>query len=301
MARTLHWMLALSVAAAWLTGGSRPGGLHHVTAGALAGALLAVTVARIARSGRAGPTAKARISAVFGVVLVVVVVSTGAVVLGGEEQWAPALVGVGTGVRVHDVHRLASWLLVGWIGVHAAGALLHWWRRAPPARTEAGAAAVALAITAPVVLGAPETPAGTRADADPTWTSECGDCHLAYPPELLPARSWSRMIDGSDDHFGEDLALAPETRAALRDWMAPRAAEADANEHAWRIHRSVPADEAPLRITALDWWTQAHAAVPDAAFDDPDVRSRGRCQACHPDAASGAFQADPHLTPEKTP
>lgn len=303
MPRALHWMLASSVAAAWITGRPGPDGARHVTSGVLAALLLALMVVQVVRSGRLGPTRKAAASALLGMILILTLAVTGATVLAGEEQWAPSLVTIGTGVRVHAIHELASWALAGWIGVHAAGALLHWSRHRPSGRVEVGAAALALAITGPLVLGLPRGAPASEPypEADPTWSAECGDCHLPYPPDLLPARSWTRMIDGSADHFGEDLALAPETRSTIRGWLEARAAERDATEHAWRIHRSVPEDLAPQRITELDWWTRAHAAVPVEAFEEPAVGTRGRCQACHPDAARGAFQAATTINPERRP
>jgi hypothetical protein len=301
--RTLHWMLAASVGGAWLTGRAGPDGLRHVGAGLLVALLLALTVLAVVRRGRLGPTRKAALSALTGLGLLLLLAGTGAVVLAGEERWAPSLVGVGTGVRVHAVHEVAAWALVAWSGVHASGALLHWSRNRPSGRVEVGAAALALALSAPVVLGVSGSvpAADAYAGADPTWAAECGDCHLAYPPDLLPARSWTRMMDESGGHFGEDLALAPETSTTIRAWLVARAAERDGTEHAWRIHRTVPEGQAPQRITELDWWAGAHAAVPAEAFDSPEVRTRGRCQACHPDAASGAFQAATTLNPEKSP
>jgi hypothetical protein len=34
----------------------------------------------------------------------------------------------------------------------------------------------------------------------PIYKQECAACHLAYPPGLLPARSWSRIMSGLDKH-----------------------------------------------------------------------------------------------------
>ena len=43
--------------------------------------------------------------------------------------------------------------------------------------------------------------------ANEKWKTECGSCHLAYPPELLPASSWRRIMAGLDRHFGADASL----------------------------------------------------------------------------------------------
>jgi hypothetical protein len=38
---------------------------------------------------------------------------------------------------------------------------------------------------------------------------ECGECHMAYQPGLLPAASWNRIMDGLADHFGENASVLP--------------------------------------------------------------------------------------------
>jgi mono/diheme cytochrome c family protein len=34
----------------------------------------------------------------------------------------------------------------------------------------------------------------------PLYKQECAACHMAYPPGLLPARSWTRIMSGLDKH-----------------------------------------------------------------------------------------------------
>lgn len=30
------------------------------------------------------------------------------------------------------------------------------------------------------------------------WQTECGSCHVAFPPRLLPAESWRAMMSGEE-------------------------------------------------------------------------------------------------------
>src|SRR5665647_1831601 len=39
------------------------------------------------------------------------------------------------------------------------------------------------------------------------WVSECGACHVAYPPRFLPAESWRAIMTGLDKHFGSNASL----------------------------------------------------------------------------------------------
>ena len=39
------------------------------------------------------------------------------------------------------------------------------------------------------------------------WQQECASCHMAFPPGLLPAASWKKMMSGLDQHFGADASI----------------------------------------------------------------------------------------------
>ena len=43
------------------------------------------------------------------------------------------------------------------------------------------------------------------------YTQECAACHTAYPPGLLPAASWNRVMTGLDKHYGTDASLDAAT------------------------------------------------------------------------------------------
>ena len=63
-----------------------------------------------------------------------------------------------------------------------------------------------------------------------TYTDQCGDCHFAYQPELLPSKSWRLILDGTDDHFGETLDLGPDARVEISDYLASNAADTSSCE-----------------------------------------------------------------------
>jgi cytochrome c553 len=127
----------------------------------------------------------------------------------------------------------------------------------------------------------PERAGVAARSADPTYVKECGSCHLAYPPGLLPAASWRRIMAGLDRHFGQNAELDPETRDAVEGWLA-RSAGPDRSRGA----------EPPLRITTLPWFVDEHDEVPQGAVARPSVRSMANCAACHPGAESWDFDDD---------
>ena len=125
---------------------------------------------------------------------------------------------------------------------------------------------------------------------DPTWREECGSCHLLFHPNLLPARSWQRLLTEQDRHFGTDLALAPATTATVRAFLTSNAAEHSPTEAAFKINRSVPAASAPLRITETPYWIAKHDSIGVDVWARPTVKSKANCAACHVDAEAGTFE-----------
>jgi hypothetical protein len=112
----------------------------------------------------------------------------------------------------------------------------------------------------------------------PAYTKECGACHLAYPPDLLPAASWTKLMAGLDRHFGQNAELEPEVRALLERWLVERAG-------------GRRADSATLRLTEGAWFRHKHRKVEGAAAR-PAVRSLANCAACHPAAERWDFDED---------
>lgn len=40
---------------------------------------------------------------------------------------------------------------------------------------------------------------------NPAYKENCGACHFSYQPELLPSRSWKKILVQLEDHFGVTL------------------------------------------------------------------------------------------------
>jgi hypothetical protein len=125
---------------------------------------------------------------------------------------------------------------------------------------------------------------------DPVWREECGSCHLAFHPNLLPARSWKLIIAGQGEHFGTDLALDAPTSAAVQSFLVRNAAESSSTEAAFKMNRSIPPGATPLRITEAPYWVEKHSDIRGSDWQLPLVRSKSNCAACHIDAVAGTFE-----------
>jgi hypothetical protein len=109
---------------------------------------------------------------------------------------------------------------------------------------------------------------------NPQYAAECGSCHMAYPPGLLPARSWQKVMSGLADHFGENAELAPDVAKALNDYLISNAADHSTALRSERITRTLRPDEAPLRITELPFFAREHHEVPArVSTANPKVKS----------------------------
>jgi hypothetical protein len=50
------------------------------------------------------------------------------------------------------------------------------------------------------------------AGAPPSFAAECGGCHMAFPPALLTAPDWKRVMARLDKHYGDNASLDEKTR-----------------------------------------------------------------------------------------
>jgi hypothetical protein len=111
------------------------------------------------------------------------------------------------------------------------------------------------------------------------WQEECGACHIAYAPGLLPADSWRKLMSGLDQHFGTDAALATNENRAITEFLVKN------ESNRWR------AKSAPLRITESAWFKAKHGTheiAPDV-WKRASIKSPANCQACHLEAAQADF------------
>lgn len=122
------------------------------------------------------------------------------------------------------------------------------------------------------------------------YAAECGACHMAYPPGLLPGRSWERLMQELAEHFGDDASLPPDVEREIAVWLQANASDRVASRIGAKIGRSIGPGKAPLRISETRYFQRKHDEVPRAmAAENPQVRSLANCAACHDRAGDGVF------------
>jgi hypothetical protein len=140
-----------------------------------------------------------------------------------------------------------------------------------------------LAVSAAVLLALPVARADSGrtlpANVPAAYRSECAACHIAYPPGLLPARSWQRIMGGLERHYGTEASLDAATVKVIGTWLQANAG----------TYKRVSEEPAQDRITRSAWFERKHRQIEAAVWKLPSVKSAANCAACHTGADRGQF------------
>lgn len=261
--------------------------------------------------------------------LAVLISATGIIVYSGEEMKGPlvGLFSFETAEAAGAVHEVAAWSFLAIVSVHVLAALLHdliWkeglivsmltgkkpvdghqdvWTVERPLLRKASFAAFILLTAGVVIIVMPGSrqadghapafisgPDGLRPmERSEVYEEECGSCHNAFSPTLLPAKSWETVMAGLDDHFGDDASLPEETSKEIMEYLAASSAELAFSEPSKKILGSLEG-ATPLRITDSSYWREKHSGIKNEVYSRKSVASKTNCVACHPGALFGSFE-----------
>ncbi len=253
---------------------------------------------------------------VYGLLAILALLTiTGIVTLGGVVKQGPLAFATSfaTGQSARQIHEILAIVTLLMLAAHLAGVAFESWRSgenlvramitgrkaAPSGPVEPLATArpflaaailtmlAALVLTATIHLSDLPARGVPPVALDPTYAKECGSCHLAYPPSLAGAATWSAVMADLANHFGENASLDISTTTQLENWLQANSAEHWDTRAANAFRIANPAD--PQRITATASWVRLHQDVPDAVFKSAKVGGKSSCSACHRDAAIGRF------------
>jgi hypothetical protein len=105
------------------------------------------------------------------------------------------------------------------------------------------------------------------------WRSECGACHMAFPPGLLPVDDWLDIMSRLDKHYGVDASLEPKVKAEIYDYLKQNGASS-------RMFGS--RDEVP-RITTSDRFISKHRSA-IRLWVKGQIKTLSDCGSCHKEA-----------------
>lgn len=119
------------------------------------------------------------------------------------------------------------------------------------------------------------------------YKEECGSCHLPYPPQLLPARSWKAIMAGLDQHFGSNAGLDATKAREIGDFLASHGGGPEPRGGA------AAKGGIALRLTETAWFRREHRDGHDGlapqVWKSAAVGKAANCGACHRQAAEGDY------------
>ena len=124
------------------------------------------------------------------------------------------------------------------------------------------------------------------------FADECGSCHITYPPYLLPKASWTAMMKGLDNHFGDDASLDKTTNQSILAFLLKNSAENSTQKSSYYIAQSLQGDSSTIAITKTPYWKHKHHDINKEVFASNEVKSRANCKACHKDIQNGLLEHD---------
>jgi hypothetical protein len=137
----------------------------------------------------------------------------------------------------------------------------------------------ALAAVAGSWLAAPAAQSSATRSPQQAFQQECGACHWAFLPALLPARSWVAITRDLGHHFGEDASLDDATVQQIQGFLVENAADAPGSDHSFM--RGLTSTDVPLRITDTPLWNAIHGEIDPSAFSSSRVKTKSNCMGCH--------------------
>ncbi|WP_456415939.1 cytochrome C [Thiolapillus sp.] len=136
---------------------------------------------------------------------------------------------------------------------------------------------------------------GVAPVTDESYRQECGSCHMAYPPGLLPPHSWERLMTTLGDHFGENVKIPKAHWKTIINYLLNGAAGRVDYQVSNQMVRNIKG--IPVRISELPYFRHRHQDIPEQLVSgNPEIRSFSNCTACHAQAEKGRFDEERNVS-----
>ena len=122
------------------------------------------------------------------------------------------------------------------------------------------------------------------------YIKECGSCHFAYQPGLLPSNAWNKMMGNLENHFNSDATLSAEDLQTLSKYLNDNSAEKNMQyKRSNRIVSSIPMGQIPDSISTTPYMIKKHSEIKKSLITQPEVKGLFNCIACHKTADKGDY------------
>ena len=121
-----------------------------------------------------------------------------------------------------------------------------------------------------------------RGVRDELTRTECGACHMVFQPRFLPAISWSTMMSGLANHFGEDASIDDVSKTKILAYLVK-----NARKKKFKTRNG----KQPLRISQLRCFVSEHRGeVSKRSL--AKAGTLANCASCHQGADRGQYDDD---------
>ena len=122
------------------------------------------------------------------------------------------------------------------------------------------------------------------------YVKECGSCHFAYQPGLLPSSSWNKIMSNLENHYNNDASISPENLKTLTKYLNENSAEKNMQyKRSNRIVSSLGKDQVPDSISTTPYIIKKHSEIKKSLITQPEVKGLFNCIACHKTADKGNY------------
>lgn len=117
------------------------------------------------------------------------------------------------------------------------------------------------------------------------YQSECASCHMAYPPHLLGAAAWGKLMGNLKNHFGTNASLDAQDQKNITLFLQAHAGERGTSP-------ASSASQNSIRITETRYFLRKHDEISATVFKRKSIGGAWNCIACHRGAERGDFDED---------
>ena len=122
------------------------------------------------------------------------------------------------------------------------------------------------------------------------YIKECGSCHFAFQPGLLPEKSWLKLMNNLENHFDTDASLVKEDYDKLIEYLRINSSDkAMQYKRSRKMTQSISSYEPPLKITEVPYFIRKHREIPKRLITQNEVKTLSNCTACHTTAQKGIY------------
>jgi len=122
------------------------------------------------------------------------------------------------------------------------------------------------------------------------YRETCGNCHFAYQPGLLPARSWKKIMADLQSHHDKKINLKTQDQEAISRYLLANAADKSTYNRSRRIAKSLQKNDIPTQITKMDYFIKKHLGVSEQLKSEKaEALSFSNCEKCHSEADKGSY------------